>query len=124
MLELIKIGNKKIDGNLEFCFDGCHKIYLMSVDKDRKEKEDMLQNKGWAQSDFSKIVETNLEECYINTCPLRFIDLIDYKAEKQYQSVIRQCATRATFTYKDTITNEIVKHIVDNNTGLVETVRG
>ena len=124
MLELIKIGNRKIKGNLEYCFDGCHKIYLMSVDKDREEKKDMIDNKNWVEEDFNKIIGTNLEECYINTCSLRFIDYIDFKADKQYQSIIRQCATRATFVYKDTITNETVKHIVDNYTGNVKVVRG
>lgn len=118
MLKLIKVGQNKIADNLEFCFDGCHKIYIMTSEE---EKREMIEKKNWNKSDFHKIAGINLESCYINTCPLRFIS---YGANKKYKDLIRQCATRATFTYKDTITNEIVKHIVDNNTGLVETVRG
>lgn len=119
MLELIKIGKKKIDKNVkEFAFDGCHKIYLIS---NEQEKQDMIKNNNYLKEDFIKNKETNLEECFVNSCSLRFIN---YGKSKDYETVVPQCAMATTFTYKDTITNRIVKHIVNNKTGNVKSIWG
>ena len=105
-MRLVKIGTKKIDKNVkEFVFDGCHKIYLIDSPKTKKE----FLNKGWEKSDFHKLDGTNLEECYFNSCPLRFIS---YGENRGYEWVIPQCREKATFTYEDIGGNKI-KHIVD-----------
>lgn len=119
MLELIKVGNKKIDKNIkEFVFDGCHKIYLVS---NQKEKQDMIKNGGYLKEDFIKNKETKLEECFVNTCSLRFIN---YGKSRDYEAVVPQFAMTTTFTYKDTIANRIVKHIINNSTGNVKVIWG
>ena len=105
-MKLIKIGNKKIGEDIkEFVFDGCHKIYLIDSEETRKD----FLSKGWVESDFHKLEETNLEECYFNSCPLRFIS---YGVNRDYEWLIPQCREKATFTYEDIGGNKI-KHIVD-----------
>lgn len=117
MLKLLKIGRHKIEEK-EFAFDGCHKIYLIT---NKQEKEKMIKEKGWEKGDFFKIAGNNLEQCYYNTCPLRFID---YGENKGYRTVIPQCSIRSTFTYLNTGTGMIEKHIIDFHKDNIEVVYG
>ena len=110
MLKLLKIGRHKIEDNIkEFAFDGCHKIYLVS---EKSEKEEMKKNKGWEDSDFHKMTNTNLEECYYNSCPLRFIDMGESRG---FKTIVPQCATKVSFFYEDTQTKVREKHTIDFN---------
>ena len=114
--KLIKIGNKKIPATIkEFAFDGCHKIYLV----DGKQAKQAFLDTGWEEKDFYKMKGTNLEECYWNTCPLRFIDLDSLHG---FQTIIPQCANRTTFTYQNKSGN-IIKHILDIRKDKIISVR-
>lgn len=110
MLKLLKIGKHKVDENIkQFAFDGCHKIYLIT---DKEEKEKMIKEKGWEKGDFFRVTGTNLEQCYYNSCPLRFINYGEWKG---YRTIIPQCAKTVSFVYEDTITKIKERHIIDFN---------
>ena len=119
MLKLKQIGRHKIDENIkEFCFDGCHKLYLIS---NKEEKQDMIDNKGWEKTDFLKLKGTLLEELYYSSCSLRFIE---YAQSRCFKSVVPQFTNKTTFVYEDTATKQIVKHIVDIQKDRIDIVRG
>ncbi len=68
-MDKIKIGlNIASQYGKEFAFDGCHKIYILRTEKENKEARKMGYN----------ILNINdLEETYINSCPLKFVSSFD-----------------------------------------------
>lgn len=93
MSKLLKVGNFKITDNIkEFFFDGCHKIYLI---EDEEDKKLFLTEKNYLTEDIFKIEE--LEDIFNNSCSLRFINTCKLKP------IIPQFRERVKFTYDDKI---------------------
>ena len=73
---------KKINGiqvtSKEFAYDGCHKIYLISNDKEKN----LAVEYGYAILDVGLLKET-----FDNSCSLKFIDSLDLKVTyvKQFE---------------------------------------
>ena len=59
----MKINNMEVKGK-EFAFDGCHKIYIIEDEEDKKNAESIGYN-------FYDIED--IEKYYNNSCELRFI---------------------------------------------------
>jgi len=74
----MKINDIEINADL-FAYDGCHKIYLIEDDNDKKEA---FQH-GYDESDIYPISE--IQTKFENSCPLRFIST--WKLE----SIVNQC---------------------------------
>jgi hypothetical protein len=75
-------------------YDGCHKIYIPI-----EGQEDLfiskMEDKGWVYpDDFYKINNvTELRDMYIKSCPLRFIEQINFAKDKEeYIEIIPQGA--------------------------------
>lgn len=65
----MKINEKSVDEYYGFAYDGCHKIYLLKSKEDEKKMKELgyeLYKMG-----------AGLIQCYLDSCSLRFIDLID-----------------------------------------------
>ena len=93
MSKLLKIGNCKISDNIkEFFFDGCHKIYLI---EDEADKKLMLTECNYLETDIFSI--DKLEDVFNDSCPLRFINTVKLK------TIVPQCRKRTKFTYDDHI---------------------
>lgn len=93
MSKLLKVGNFKISNNIkEFFFDGCHKIYLI---EDEEDKKLFLSENNYLTEDIFKIDE--LEDIFNNSCPLRFINTCKLK------SIVPQARQQVKFTYNDKI---------------------
>jgi hypothetical protein len=57
----------------EFGYDGCHKIYLINTENDKKE----LYEAGYTDADFFPIDE--LKDKFEDSCSLKFIENADLK---------------------------------------------
>ena len=91
----MKIG-KHLTTAKQFFFDGCHKIYLIEDNKDIEE----FKERGWNEQDIYSI--DILIDCYINACPLKFINTCKLK------TIVPQGASQVTFIHnniKTTIKN-------------------
>ena len=77
-------------------YDGCHKIYLYKH-YDAREFEDL----GYTLYPLDKLIE-----CYLNSCPLRFVDAYDSKAKDKYKIVVPQFAERIEFEGFDEYDND------------------
>ena len=100
MSKLLKIGNAKIGEHIkEFFFDGCHKIYLI---EDEADKKLFLTEKNYLENDIFSVDE--LEETFNESCSLRFISTCKLK------SIVPQFKNKIKFTYDD--------HIRYSNTNL------
>lgn len=84
---MMKINNIDVTAK-EFAYDGCHKIYLIEDEMDRKEADRMSYN-------ILPIEE--LPNTFADSCPYRFID--NWKLNKYY---VKQCED-ATFEYDNRI---------------------
>lgn len=62
----MKINNHEVIGT-EFAYDGCHKIYILETEENKK---DAIKN-GYSELDFYPIEQ--IEEIFNDSCPLRFI---------------------------------------------------
>lgn len=62
----MRINNKEVIGD-KFAFDGCHKIYILEDEEDRKEAEEY---------DYKIFDLEQLKEKYNNSCSLKFIRTI------------------------------------------------
>lgn len=71
----------------EFAFDGCHKIYLIEDEEDKKEALSL-------EYDIFLPIE-QLEETFNTSCPLRFIS--NWKLTKTY---VAQCEEEVVFDYE------------------------
>ena len=62
-----------------FVYDGCHKLYLICNDNDRE----LAKKYGYIgeDEDQTEIPISELEEYYVNSCPLRFIEMLDVKRD-------------------------------------------
>ena len=81
----MKIGRYKTKAK-EFFYDGCHKIYLIETQQDKKE----FFNKDWEESEIYPIAQ--LIDIYRNSCPLKFIDTCSFK------TIVPQAVSQVTFT--------------------------
>lgn len=81
----MKISNHKIKAK-EFFYDGCHKIYLI---EDEEDKKDFLYG-YWEENDIYPIEQ--IVDIYMNACPLKFIQTCKLK------TIVPQCANQVTFT--------------------------
>lgn len=68
----MRINGKEILGK-EFAFDGCHKIYIIEDDDDKK----MAIEYGYIIKNIDELKDT-----FVNSCPLRFIS--NWKLDKTY----------------------------------------
>lgn len=82
---MMYINNKQTDAK-EFAFDGCHKIYLIEDEEDKKEAISL-------EYDIFLPIE-QLEETFNNACPLRFIS--NWKLTTTY---VAQCEEVVVFDY-------------------------
>lgn len=82
---MMKISNHKIKAK-EFFYDGCHKIYLIEDEKDKKD----FFNRDWEESDIYPIEQ--IIEIYMNACPLKFISTCKLK------TIVPQAVSQVTFT--------------------------
>lgn len=68
----MRINNQNVVGD-KFAFDGCHKIYIIEDEIDRKEAEEY---------DYEIFDLKELKDKYENSCSLKFIS--NWKLDKQY----------------------------------------
>lgn len=68
----MRINNKEVIGD-KFAFDGCHKIYILEDEEDRKKAE---------KYDYKIFDLDQLKEKYNNSCSLKFIS--NWKLNKSY----------------------------------------
>ena len=84
--KLLKVGNKSMANAIGFGYEGCHKIYVVETEEEKKE----LIGYGY------KIYPmTKLESVFRNSCFLRFISWGDLNKP----CIVPQCARQVTFTY-------------------------
>ena len=75
-------------------FDDCHKIFI-PVEGQEELFVKSMEKKGWIwEEDFYKIEKVDdIMGLYLNSCPLRFIQQIDFSGdEEKYLNIIPQCA--------------------------------
>lgn len=68
----MKINNKEVIGD-KFAYDGCHKIYIIEDEKDRKDAEEY---------DYQIFDLKDIQNVYENSCELKFIS--NWKLDKRY----------------------------------------
>ena len=86
---MIKVNGQEIEGK-EFAYDGCHKIYVIEDDEDRKNALEI-------EYDLYPIEQ--LSEKYNNSCELRFIS--NWKLTKRFVDQFE----KAEFEYVETEAN-------------------
>ena len=89
---LLKVNNHKVDNIKEFFFDGCHKIYLIEDEEDKKK---FIGENNYLKEDIYPIED--LEKVFANSCPLRFINTCKLK------TIVPQCKKSVKFVYDDKI---------------------
>ena len=88
IMKKLFINNKEVKG-IGFVYDGCHKIYILEDMNDYKKV-----CKVWGEGEPIYSLE-DLEDCYNNSCPLRFIS--NWKLDVYY---VKQCEY-AIFEWKE-----------------------
>lgn len=68
----MRINGQEVIGD-KFAFDGCHKIYIIEDENDRKEAEEY---------DYQIFDLKEIQEKYENSCDLKFIS--NWKLDKRY----------------------------------------
>lgn len=78
-----------------FVYDGCHKLYLICNDNDRE----LAKKYGYIgeDKDQTEIPISELEEYYVNSCPLRFVELFD--VERDDHNILPQGTDCPMFIY-------------------------
>jgi hypothetical protein len=87
------INNHKLKVKMA-AYDGCHKIYIPVKGQENLFIQSM-EDKGYIfEEDFYKISSVeDLMNMYLDSCPLRFIEQIDFSSdEEKYISIIPQAA--------------------------------
>lgn len=90
--KLLQISKYKIKPSIkEFFFDGCHKIYII---EDENDKKTMFANR-WTIEDIHPLNE--IQTIFANSCPLRFINTC------KLQTVVKQAQKQVKFIYNNYI---------------------
>ena len=90
----MKINGFDVDKYKAFAFDGCHKIYLLKTKKEIGEFKKM-------EYDIYKM-DSGIIQCYLDSCPLRFIETNGGKDCSKYLQVVPQGCEKVEFEGFDT----------------------
>lgn len=91
-MKLLRVNEVDVKDYVGFVYDDCHKIYLVK----KENLEEVRSEWGENNKVYSML---DLEECYKNSCPLKFINEWDLKID-----IVPQFTDKVSFEYDDRTT--------------------
>ena len=83
-----------------FVYDGCHKLYVITSEEERQQAKELgYIVDGSTAEDETEHPISELEEYYLKSCPLRFIETMGIGTCESMITILRQCTDCPMFIY-------------------------
>ena len=92
--------NTVMESGKTFVYDGCHKLYVITSEEERQHAKELgYIVDGSTAEDETEHPISELEEYYLKSCPLRFIETFGIGTNESMITILPQCVDCPMFIY-------------------------